>query len=134
MLENVIMKNSQTIFKCGSLSANTVEQRIGRWYEKKFGTRASTWRVFYPTRWNNILMACMKYYNASLNWIIDMFLFVQYFKVMRKGKIIWGYVEDYLNKQNILLGNITAVDWLLYPREMLLTYVLFTVYYIDTIF
>ena len=54
-------------------------------------------------------MAYVRYNGPSLKCIIDKFLFAKYPRADSKGETILRCLEDYWNKLNVSMENITAV-------------------------
>ena len=58
---------------------------------------------------SNILMAYVRYNSLSLECIIHEFLFAKYLTAVSRDDAILRCLEDYLNKLNVPMENITAV-------------------------
>ena len=106
--------------------SNDVEKTLGSELQNSIQLDESTFGSA------NILMAYVRYNSPSLKCTIDEFLFAKYLTVDSKGETVLRCVEDYLNKQNVPMENITAVVTDKEGRkERLQVCEQFTVYYTD---
>lgn len=117
VIENVMKTDPQPVLKCIPLSGNTVQRRIEEMANDVERTLISELQhckfaiqldesTFGSS---NILMAYVRFSSPSLNDIVDEFLFASYLNADSKGETIFLCLEDYLNKHNVPLENITAV-------------------------
>ena len=117
VVEMVMKQDSERILKCVSLSARTVSRRIDEMsddVEKTLGSELQHSKFSIQLDEStfgssNILMAYVRYKSPSLKCIIDEFLFAKYLRADSKGETILQCLEDYLNKMNVPIENITAV-------------------------
>ena len=117
VVEMVMKQDSERILKCVSLSARTVSWQIDEMsddVEKTLGSELQHSKFSIQLDEStfgssNILMAYVRYKSPSLKCIIDEFLFAKYLRADSKGETILQCLEDYLNKMNVPIANITAV-------------------------
>lgn len=117
VIETVMKKDSHTVLKNLPLSNNTVQRRIDEMADDVEKTLASELRDSKLSLQldestfgsSNLLMAYVRYYSQSQKNIIDEFLFANYLTGDAKGETILQCVQQYFEKHNIPLSNITAV-------------------------
>lgn len=117
VIEEVMKKDSSKVLKSLPLSAKSVKKRIDEMAEEVENTVVSELKhckfsiqldesVFGVSA---ILMAYVRYFSKIKGQIIDEFLFAKYLETDGKGITIFRCLEEYLNKFDIPLENITAV-------------------------
>ena len=105
------------MLKCVSISVGTVSRRIDEMsndVETTLGSELqhSTFSIHLNESTfgcSNSFMAYVRYNSPSLECIIDEFLFAKYLRADSNDETIPRCLEDYLNKLNVPLENITAV-------------------------